>query len=195
MKSRGIYDPYHSKEIWALKTKGRINLFIKCLHKANLCIIIHRKVSEVRKRPSRDNYAVNSRLNWFLVSEDWEGGVVRRGPMPFRFENMWLKEEGFKDKLQAWWESLNFNGIASFVLGAKLKALKPLLREWNRNVFGKVEVNKALVLNQVEFWDNVEVAWPLAVHELEARRGAKEDFKKWVFLEDISWRQKSRELG
>ena len=114
--------------------------------------------------------------------------------MPFRFENMWLKEEGFKDKLQAWWESLNFNGIASFVLGAKLKALKQLLREWNRNVFGKVEVNKALVLNQVEFWDNVEVAWPLAVHELEARRGAKEDFKKWVFLEDISWRQKSREL-
>ena len=48
--------------------------------------------------------------------------------MPFRFENMWLKEESFKDKLQAWWESLNFSGFASFVLAAKLKALKPLLR-------------------------------------------------------------------
>ena len=56
------------------------------------------------------------------------GGGVRRGPMPFRFENMWLKEESFKDKLQAWWESLNFSGFASFVLAAKLKALKPLLR-------------------------------------------------------------------
>ena len=29
---------------------------------------------------------------------------------------------------------------------------------------------------------------------MEARRGAKEGFKKWVLLEEISWRQKSREL-
>ena len=88
-----------------------------------------------------------------MVSEDWEGhfigvvqcvlpklvsnhcpilldeGDVRRDPEPFRFENMWLKEEGFKDKLQAWWEGLNFNGFASFVLATKLKALKPLLRD------------------------------------------------------------------
>ena len=119
---------------------------------------------------------------------------MRRGLMPFRFENMWLKEEGFKDKPQAWWESLNFSGTARFVLVAKLKALKPLLREWNKNVFGKVEVNKAMALNQVEFWDKVEAARPLVVHELEARRDIKEDFKKWVLLEEISWRQKSREL-
>ena len=75
-----------------------------------------------------------------------------------------------------------------------MKALKPLLREWNKNVFGKVEVNKALALNQVEFWDKVEVARPLVVRELEARRGANEDFKKWVLLEEISWWHKSREL-
>ena len=67
-----------------------------------------------------------SRLNRFLVSEDWEshfngvvqcilprpmsnhfpilldGGRVRRGPTPFRFENTWLKEEGFKDLLKRW---------------------------------------------------------------------------------------------
>ena len=75
-----------------------------------------------------------------------DGGGVRRGTMPFRFENMWLKE-GFKDKVQAWWEGLSFSGFASFVLEAKLKALKPLLRDWNRNDFGKVEANKALALN------------------------------------------------
>ena len=80
------------------------------------------------------------------------------------------------------------------MLVAKLKALKPLLRDWNRNDFGKVEVNKALALNQVDFWDKVELTRPLTVHELEARRGAKEDFKRWVLLEEISWRQKSREV-
>ena len=71
------------------------------------------------------NNQSNSRLDRFLVSENWEGhftgvvqcvlpkpvsnhspilsnkGDVRRDPMPFKFENMWLEEKGFKDKLQA----------------------------------------------------------------------------------------------
>ena len=46
----------------------------------------------------------------------------------------------------------------------------------------------------MDFWDKVELTRPLIVHELEARRGANEDFKKWVFLEEILWRQKSREV-
>ena len=40
----------------------------------------------------------------------------------------------------------------------------------------------------------MELTWPLTIHELEARRGANEDFKKWILLEKISWRQKSREV-
>lgn len=31
-----------------------------------------------------------------------DGGGLQRGPSPFRFENMWLKEEGFKDPLKSW---------------------------------------------------------------------------------------------
>ena len=66
-----------------------------------------------------------SRLDHFLVIGDWEshfngvvqytlprpmfdhfsifldGGGVRIGPTPFHFENMWLKEEGFKDLLKS----------------------------------------------------------------------------------------------
>ena len=57
------------------------------------------------------------------------------------------------------------SGSTSFVLAVKLKALKSLLRDWNKNVFGKVEVNKALALNQMELWAEVKVVWPLIVHE------------------------------
>ena len=64
------------------------------------------------------------------------------------------------------------------MLVAKLKALKPLLRDWNRLDFGKVEVKKTLALNQVDFYDKVELSLPLTVHELEARREVNEDFKK-----------------
>ena len=42
---------------------------------------------------------------------------------------MWLKEEGFKDKLQAQWESLNFSGSASFVMAVKLKAFTERLEQ------------------------------------------------------------------
>ena len=34
----------------------------------------------------------------------------------------------------------------------------------------------------------------LSMEELEARKEAKGDFEKWAFMEEISWRQKSREV-
>ena len=40
----------------------------------------------------------------------------------------------------------------------------------------------------------MELSRPLSVQEVDARRGAKEDFKKWALLEEISWRQNSREV-
>ena len=94
------------------------------------------------------NSQTMSRIDRFLVTEDWEGyfngvvqstlprpvsdhfpilldgGGVRKGLVPFRFENMWLKEEGFKDLLIGWWQSLRFSGSFSFILAEKLKALK-----------------------------------------------------------------------
>ena len=32
---------------------------------------------------------------------DCEG--VRKGKNPFRFKNMWLRVEGFADKIKEWW--------------------------------------------------------------------------------------------
>nr|CAN60370.1 hypothetical protein VITISV_011180 [Vitis vinifera] len=66
-----------------------------------------------------------------------EGGELRRGPSPFKFENMWLKVEGFKELLKAWWERDTFNGSTSFILAEKLKVVKSKLKEWNRDVFGR----------------------------------------------------------
>jgi hypothetical protein len=44
------------------------------------------------------------------------------------FENMWLKSEGFVDKVKQWWTSYQFQGSPSFILAHKLKALKANLR-------------------------------------------------------------------
>ncbi|RVW65636.1 Transposon TX1 uncharacterized 149 kDa protein [Vitis vinifera] len=158
-----------------------------------------------------------SRLDRFLISEDWEnhfsgvsqstlprpvfdhfpilldGGGVRRSPIPFCFENMWLKEKGFKELLKGWWQGFNYSGSYSFVLSEKLKALKIKLKNWNKEVFGKVGVNLRMALDKVSFWDDQERQKALNEQELEARKEVREDFKKWVLMEEISWRQKSRE--
>ena len=159
-----------------------------------------------------------SRLGRFLVSSDWESQFcnvvqrnlprpisdhfpllldsdeVRSGPSPFRFELMWLKFRGFRELLKGWWQNLKFHGSFSYILAAKLKALKGLLKSWNMEVFGKVEVKKKEALQRVSFWDDLEKQRELVLEEREERIMAKEEFKSWAVLEEISWRQKSREL-
>ncbi|KAJ9701691.1 hypothetical protein PVL29_006878 [Vitis rotundifolia] len=123
-----------------------------------------------------------------------KGGGLSRGPSPFRFENMWLKTEGFKELLRDWWQGAGGRGRASFRLASKLKAMKEKIKAWNREVFGRLEVNKSSALQQVEFWDRVEDERGLTVGETELKNEAKENFKKWVLLEETHWRQVSREL-
>nr|CAN73960.1 hypothetical protein VITISV_023007 [Vitis vinifera] len=107
---------------------------------------------------------------------------------------MWLKVDGFKDLLRGWWQEAGGRGRASFRLATKLKSPKDKIKTWNRDVFGRLEVNKNLALQQVEFWDRVESDRSLTERETELKTEAKEVFKKWVLLEETHWRQSSREL-
>ena len=49
---------------------------------------------------------------------------------------MWLRVDGFKELLKGWRQGMIFSGSFSFVLAEKLKALKAILKTWNREVFG-----------------------------------------------------------
>ena len=73
-------------------------------------------------------------------------GGMRRGPSPFRFVSMWLKEEGFKELVKSWLLELSFRGFSSFILTEKLKKLKGFLKSWNFEVFGNVAIRKNLAL-------------------------------------------------
>ena len=64
-----------------------------------------------------------------------EGGGVRRGPSPFKFENMWLKAEGFQELIKGWWQGIVVSGRPSYRLATKLKGLKQNLKTWNKEVF------------------------------------------------------------
>ena len=158
------------------------------------------------------------RLDGFLVTDDWDsslggarpsllprptsdhfpvllegGGCLARGPSSFRFKNMWLKAERFKNLMSDWWQSIEVRGSGSYML-EKSKALKAKLRIWNREVFGKVEERKRLALVKVAYWDAVETQRLLSLKEMEEKVVALEDFKLWALLEETLWRQKSREI-
>ncbi|RVX00840.1 putative ribonuclease H protein [Vitis vinifera] len=84
-----------------------------------------------------------------------EGGGLKRGPSPFRFENM------------------------CYILDAKLRALKNILKIWNKEEFGLVEAKKGEALKQVEYWDEKEKYAALNMEDCEARNGAREAYKSW----------------
>ena len=114
------------------------------------------------------NNQQRARLDRFLVNDEWENlfsnvvqtvlpnplsdhfpialegdrGLVR-GPSPFRFENMWLKDDGLMLLIRGWWQGLSFRGSNSFILAQNLKALKTKLKVWILKVFGRVDSNKA----------------------------------------------------
>ena len=115
-----------------------------------------------------------------------EGGGMKRGPSPFRFENMWLEEKGFKDQMKKWLGSLNFTRTFSFVLTAKLRALKDILKILNKEVFGLISTKKGEALRQVEYWDEMEKYSALNLEDCEARKEARESYKTWVLREEIS---------
>ena len=53
---------------------------------------------------------------------------------------------------------------------------------------------KDLALEQVDFLDVKEKISRLSLEKLEARKEAREEYKKWVLLEEITWRQKFKEV-
>ena len=114
--------------------------------------------------------------------------------MPFRFENMWLKDEGFVDKVQSWWDSYQVHGAPSFILANKLKLLKNDLKRWNVEMFGHVEVRLKKLWKDLGVLENMEESRGLSAMERVEIRRICEELEKATLLEEICWRQKSRVL-
>ena len=77
--------------------------------------------------------------------------------------------------------------VLQLCFGFKLKALKGILKVWNKEVFGKVKTEKE-ALSMVSFWDDLGKDKELSLEEAEEREKARDDYKKWVEMEEVSWR-------
>jgi hypothetical protein len=65
-------------------------------------------------------------------------GGIPSGKRYFKFDNMWLKSEGFVESVKQWWSSDHFHGTPSYILAWKLKAFKSDLKASNEVEFGQL---------------------------------------------------------
>ena len=109
---------------------------------------------------------------------------------------MWLKTEGFKSLIDGWWKSFEVRGANNYEVAEKLKALKIKLKGWKKEVFGKVEMRKKQALKNMALWlwDTIGVERPLTRSEIDKKIVELEEFKRWALFEEITWRQKFREI-
>ena len=99
-----------------------------------------------------------------LLLDSVNGSSGRR---PFKFENMWLKKEGF-GVVKHWWDSYHFQGSPSYVFACKIKALKDL-KKWNEEVFSNINSNKSKLLNDLRELDAIEEVQALGSEELSKK--------------------------
>ena len=111
---------------------------------------------------------------------------MARGKSPFKFENMWLKIDGFVDRVQSWWNRHSFVGTPSFVLAKKLKALKEDIIQWNCREFGNVDRQKKQLLEELKILDAKEEELGLTDSEKCYGADLRSQMEHLLSLEEIS---------
>ncbi|KAL0412318.1 UNVERIFIED_CONTAM: hypothetical protein Slati_3821500, partial [Sesamum latifolium] len=82
---------------------------------------------------------------------------TKRGPAPFRFQNMWTKHHDFRNCVTTSWQ-YPMHGHGMFKFQQKLYRLKAALKTWNfevfENIFKNIEKAEQMAKNCEQLYDN-----------------------------------------
>jgi hypothetical protein len=120
--------------------------------------------------------------------------MPRGRSMYFKFENMRLTSKGFVEQVKTWWLSYDFQGIPSYVLASKLKALKADMKKGNEEGFGDVGKKKKELLQGIRDLDIIAEDRGLVEEERMRKVDISKKLEKTFIFEEVSWRQKSKAL-
>lgn len=111
----------------------------------------------------------------------------RRGPKPFRFETMWLKEESFADVVTIAWLKGMCRGSGS-PLHHCLEECRLSLTYWNKNYFGHVGKKLASLQTKLEMLECQKGSPPI----MEEIQSTRREINDLLDTEEIMWHQRSR---
>ncbi|XP_058746998.1 uncharacterized protein LOC131619984 [Vicia villosa] len=87
-------------------------------------------------------------LMWLVLdNNDW-------GPKPFKFNNEWFLFKSFLPFLEKEWKEIKVEGRGDFVLKEKLRVLKEKLKWWNKNMFGKINLEVEENVRDINYGDD-----------------------------------------
>jgi len=84
--------------------------------------------------------------------------------------------------------------VVGLLFVPKLKALKLDLKKWNEEVFGNVERNKRIFVEDLRAFEALEEGRALGGEELLKKAEVIKELERCTLMEEVSWRQKSRVL-
>ena len=106
---------------------------------------------------------------------------------PFRFEEVWLKDEHYKGVIKNAWESIA-SGSPMDRLTCKVDACRTHLQTWNRVSFGN---SRSLLSQKRKLLAHAD-AWSMARGNHELVKILKGEVYEFMVKEDILWQQRSR---
>ncbi|KAK8549179.1 hypothetical protein V6N13_063575 [Hibiscus sabdariffa] len=134
-----------------------------------------------------------SRLDRFLVSKEWfecfdslvlnnlprelsdhspillVSDACDSGPKPFRFFNVWLlNPQHIRDMEHTWQGLLQRDGNDYLVL--KMREMKRVLKEWNRDSFGNIDAQYREIIGEIEVLDARLNSDELGSNDLQHKR-------------------------
>ena len=97
---------------------------------------------------------------------------------------MWLKDEGFLERVSSWWKSYHFQGTPSFSLANKLKMLKLDLKRWNVEEFGDIGLRVQNLWKDFIELEVIEDDHVLTVEESREKDRIRGELEKTTLLEE-----------
>ncbi|XP_042003908.1 uncharacterized protein LOC121752883 [Salvia splendens] len=155
------------------------------------------------------------RLDRVLVSETWtrifeatmvtnlprvssdQGSVLARckvlnnttGGRAFRFQNMWIRHEGFADLVQdVWDEPTGAGGLIN--LEIKLARIKKAFKRWNKEIFGNIHSNLKSMEDKIAMAQAEFEADPTPVNRIAINKNIA-NYILLLGMEEDYWRQKA----
>ena len=125
------------------------------------------------------------------ISWSTQAGPSR--PTYFKMDRSWLRDEGFKRDIFAWWHSHPNFGSASDRLITKLKDFCHHLFNLRRQIQTTRIRNRDTALARVQTLDALEEQRPLTIEESMERKTSRVEVAEADLRIEMDWRQRSRE--